>query len=144
MTTITCPNGFGETDRHRCFDRAACPGSPRVCLLCPIPFVLVAEGGTDSVNRRLFARLKGLLSKGRKRQRKPVPLSPLTQEVLRYMDKAVAVQAVPCTLHKFYQTLRKLGAPKIQEKGRHMVLQAAGLQLQRVDGVIRVVGRVAA
>ncbi|MHC1791832.1 hypothetical protein [Solidesulfovibrio sp.] len=62
MISITCPNGFGETDRSRCFDRARRLLPPMVCLLCPIPIILVAEGGRDNVNRQVFCRLDSLIS----------------------------------------------------------------------------------
>lgn len=62
MLSITCPNGFGDTDRDRCFDRACCLLPPLACLLCQIPMVLVAEGGRDNLNRQVAARLPGLIS----------------------------------------------------------------------------------
>jgi hypothetical protein len=62
VTTITCPQGFGETDRARCIDRAAVALDGTGCLLCPIPPVLIALGGEDELNQRLANRLQGLLS----------------------------------------------------------------------------------
>lgn len=62
MVSITCPHGHGETDRSRCLDRAVCLLPPLTCLLCPIPMVLIAEGGRDNINRKVFRRLDSLIS----------------------------------------------------------------------------------
>lgn len=60
--SITCPQGLGETDRGRCVDRAACLLPPLVCMLCPIPPALIAQGGRNNINRHLAAKLTGLIS----------------------------------------------------------------------------------
>jgi hypothetical protein len=78
MTSITCPQGLGDTDRTRCIDRAACLLPPMACACCPIPMILIAEG-RDNFNRRIAGRLRKYISSPWKgpaipRRRKPTPI----------------------------------------------------------------------
>jgi hypothetical protein len=58
--TITCPHGFGETDRSRCVDRVACLLPHLVCVTCPVPVALIAIDGMDA--DAVAGRLTRLLS----------------------------------------------------------------------------------
>uniref|UniRef100_I2Q2L9 Uncharacterized protein n=1 Tax=Desulfovibrio sp. U5L TaxID=596152 RepID=I2Q2L9_9BACT len=59
--TITCPEGYGETDRAACVKRVTNqPGSR--CLFCRIPVALIAADGDDEWNRIAAARLSTLIS----------------------------------------------------------------------------------
>lgn len=106
--SITCPAGLGETDRGRCIDRAACLLPPLVCMLCPIPPVLIAQGGRNNINRHLAARLPGLISspwtppaevvRQLRVSHKPRTISrglALARAVSRYLEQTPQADSIP-------------------------------------------------
>lgn len=149
MISITCPNGFGETDRARCLDRAACLLPPLACLLCNIPVALIAQGGTDPVNRKLAARLPGLIScpwkapkvtKAQERQRAAAQVAETARDSIRRVARLLPP---PCTVHRFFMTMKKFRAPDVPVAMRGDVLRAVGYVVAKVDGIERITGTAA-
>lgn len=147
MISITCPNGFGETDRARCLDRAVCLIPPLACLLCNIPVVLIAQGGADPVNRKLAARLPGMIScpwkapKVTKAQKRQLAASQIAETSLDSIRRVAKLLPPPCTVHRFFMTMRKFRAPDVPAVMRGDVLRAVGYEVEKVDGIECIMGR---
>ncbi len=146
MVSITCPNGFGETDRVRCLDRAACLLPPLACLLCHIPVVLIAQGGMDPMNRKIAARLPGLIScpwkapKVTKAQERQLAAAQVAEAARVKIQRVAKLLPPPCTVHRFFITMRKFQAPDVPAAMRGDVLRAVGYEVKKVDGIERIMG----
>lgn len=58
-TMFVCPRGGWGASKHVCLDRVV---ATKVCRGCPIPMALIAENGTDALNKSLFEKLPALLA----------------------------------------------------------------------------------
>lgn len=89
---ITCPHGYGETDRIRCLDRVAVLLPPLVCLLCPIPIYLIADPDQGGINRALVARLAPSLSPSKSLRDRLPPVVPRAEGLAIAMAAAMQTE----------------------------------------------------
>lgn len=141
MISITCPSGFGKTDRNRCMDQVSCLLPSLTCLRCPIPVVLVAAEGDDICNRALAARLPGLISSPWTPPKQFLrPVKNLKRLLPRHRALALALVAAITASPRGEITERIMesrylavkNAPPLRNRGDMMrIIRAAGLPVQR-------------